>query len=46
MEAGVAATPGVDFDPVNGHRAVRFSYAGSQSDVVEATRRLKVWLKR
>ena len=28
-EAGVAATPGVDFDPVNGHKFIRFCYAGA-----------------
>ncbi len=39
-EAGVAATPGVDFDAVRGHRFVRFSYCGPESDMIEATRRL------
>src|SRR6185369_12571788 len=28
-EAGVAATPGIDFDPVHGREFIRFSYAGS-----------------
>ena len=28
-EAHVAATPGIDFDPVNGHNFLRFCYAGS-----------------
>ena len=39
-EAGVAATPGIDFDRVNGNRFVRFSYAGPQADDREAIERL------
>src|SRR5215468_3360956 len=35
-EAGVAATPGVDFDPVHGRRYVRFCYAGAEAEVAEA----------
>ena len=42
-ETGVAATPGVDFDPTRGHRTVRFSYAGSTEDVVSAMARLRSW---
>ncbi len=42
-EAGVAATPGVDFDPTRGHRFVRFSFARSFDDMEEAVRRLKKW---
>jgi len=42
-EAGVAATPGVDFDPVNGRRFVRFSFAGSTADMEEACDRLGAW---
>ena len=44
-EAGVAATPGLDFDPRRGQRFVRFSFAGKTADIAEAARRLKVWLK-
>ena len=43
VEAGVAATPGVDFDADRGHRYVRFSYAGSDAEVAEAARRLRAW---
>lgn len=43
--AGVAVTPGLDFDPVRGHRTVRFSYARSTEDVVEGLRRLEAWFK-
>ncbi len=42
-ETGIAATPGVDFDPVRGHRFVRFSFAGATADMVEAVRRLNLW---
>jgi aspartate/methionine/tyrosine aminotransferase len=43
-ETYVAATPGHDFDPVNGHRFIRFSYAGSPTDMTEAMARLKSWV--
>ena len=47
-EAGVAATPGLDFDPARGGRFVRFSYAGSTAEMAEAVQRLQAWprLKR
>ena len=44
-EAGVAATPGVDFDPIEGAHYLRFSFAGSEDDCREAVRRLATWLK-
>jgi aspartate/methionine/tyrosine aminotransferase len=44
-EAGVAATPGVDFDPVRGHRFVRFSFAGTTEDMARAAAKLQRWLK-
>jgi len=40
---GVAATPGIDFDPVDGHRYVRFSYAESTRDIAGAVSRLIAW---
>ena len=43
-EAHVAATPGRDFDPLQGHRYMRFSYAGSEDEMREALRRLKNWM--
>ena len=43
QELGIAATPGVDFDPTRGHRFVRFSFAGSTEDCAEAMSRLKDW---
>jgi aspartate/methionine/tyrosine aminotransferase len=45
QEAHVAATPGVDFDPVNGGSFVRFCYAGSAADMREAVERIGGWLK-
>ena len=44
-EAGVAVTPGLDFDPENGNRYVRLSFAGPTADIEEAVRRLGEWLK-
>jgi aspartate/methionine/tyrosine aminotransferase len=44
-DIGVAATPGIDFDPPEGHRFVRFSFAGSTADMAEAGRRLRHWKK-
>jgi aspartate/methionine/tyrosine aminotransferase len=45
-EAGVAATPGNDFDPVHGRRYIRFSYAGSTDDMREGVERIAGWLRR
>jgi aspartate/methionine/tyrosine aminotransferase len=45
-EAGVAATPGIDFDPVNGKHFLRFCYAGPAADMREAVERIGGWLKR
>jgi aspartate/methionine/tyrosine aminotransferase len=42
-ETGVAATPGVDFDPERGSRSVRFSFAGATAEMEEAIRRLAAW---
>jgi aspartate/methionine/tyrosine aminotransferase len=44
-ETGVATTPGVDFDPARGHRYLRFSFAGKESEVAEAAERLYRWLQ-
>ncbi|GAB2182900.1 pyridoxal phosphate-dependent aminotransferase [Roseibium sp. LAB1] len=43
-EAGVAATPGVDFDPVHGHEFLRFSFAGAHEDMKLALERLEGFL--
>lgn len=44
-KTGVATTPGVDFDSTRGHQFMRFSYAGSFEQMVEAAKRLKMFLK-
>jgi aspartate/methionine/tyrosine aminotransferase len=43
-KAHVAATPGVDFDPIGGHRFIRFSYARSADEMREAVARITQWL--
>ena len=40
-ETGVATAPGVDFDPVNGHHFIRFSFAVSTAQVEDALARIK-----
>ncbi|MBB3591408.1 aspartate/methionine/tyrosine aminotransferase [Rhizobium sp. BK529] len=44
-EINVAATPGLDFDPVEGPRTLRMSYAGSEAEIAEALERIGAWLK-
>ncbi len=43
-QINVAATPGLDFDPLEGHRMMRFSYAGAPDDIAEAMDRIARWL--
>jgi aspartate/methionine/tyrosine aminotransferase len=43
-QAHVAATPGIDFDPVHGRTFIRFSYARSADDMREAVARITRWL--
>lgn len=40
-KAGVAVTPGLDFDPVRGATTLRFSYARSTADIREGLARLE-----
>ncbi|MBM2291083.1 aminotransferase class I/II-fold pyridoxal phosphate-dependent enzyme [Sulfitobacter pseudonitzschiae] len=42
--AGVAVTPGLDFDPLRGHHTLRFSYARSTEDIAEGLNRLKAYM--
>jgi aspartate/methionine/tyrosine aminotransferase len=44
-QAGVAVTPGVDFDPFEGNKFIRLCYAGSEAEMREAIERLGGWLK-
>jgi aspartate/methionine/tyrosine aminotransferase len=43
-QAHVAATPGIDFDPVRGKDFIRFCYAGSPAEMHEAVARIGRWL--
>jgi aspartate/methionine/tyrosine aminotransferase len=45
-EAHVAATPGIDFDPLQGKNFIRFCYAGSTADMEEAVGRIGRWVGR
>ncbi|MBR0715430.1 pyridoxal phosphate-dependent aminotransferase [Bradyrhizobium liaoningense] len=44
-KAHVAATPGIDFDPVHGRSFIRFSYARSAEEMREAVERIARWLR-
>jgi aspartate/methionine/tyrosine aminotransferase len=44
-DTGVATAPGVDFDPDNGHRYMRFSFAVSTPEVEDALARITPWFK-
>ncbi len=43
-KARVAATPGIDFDPIHGRAFMRFSYARSAEEMHEAVARIAKWL--
>jgi len=43
LDTGVAVAPGIDFDPVEGHRHIRFSFAVSTAETIEAIARLEPW---
>lgn len=42
-DTGVATAPGIDFDPVEGHRFMRISFAVSTPRVEEAIARMRPW---
>ncbi|MBM1631867.1 aminotransferase class I/II-fold pyridoxal phosphate-dependent enzyme [Sulfitobacter mediterraneus] len=44
-QAGVAVTPGLDFDPLRGATTLRFSYARSTGDIREGLARLKAFMQ-
>jgi aspartate/methionine/tyrosine aminotransferase len=46
LETGIAATPGIDFDPERGRRTLRFSFAGATADMAEAADRMERWIRR
>ena len=43
-QAGVAVTPGLDFDPLRGHTTLRFSYASATADIKEGRVRLAAFM--
>jgi aspartate/methionine/tyrosine aminotransferase len=43
--AGVAATPGLDFDLARGSSTIRFSFSRTPAEVAEALERMEGWLK-
>ena len=45
-ETGVAAAPGVDFDPAEGHRYLRFTFAPPRDTLTNALDALAGWLPR
>ena len=45
-EAGVAATPGVDFDPLHGRKFLRLCYAGAREEMREAVERIGAGLRK
>jgi aspartate/methionine/tyrosine aminotransferase len=45
-DTGVAAAPGIDFDPIDGQRWIRFSFAVSEPEVAQAIALLGPWLAK
>jgi aspartate/methionine/tyrosine aminotransferase len=45
-DTGIAVAPGIDFDPVDGHRFMRFSFAVSEDLTRMAIDRFAAWLKQ
>lgn len=45
QDTGVATAPGIDFDPVEGHHFIRFSFAVSTDRVEDAIARMVPWFQ-
>jgi len=45
-ETGVAVAPGIDFDPVDGGRYIRLSFAGDKAEIATAVDLLGEWLSK
>jgi len=43
-ETHIAATPGIDFDPIHGKSFIRFCYAGAAAEMHEVVERIGRWL--
>ena len=41
---GVAITPGIDFDPINGKSKIRISYARSTSEILNGIEKIKIFM--
>ena len=46
QEGGVAATMGLDFDPIRGSRTMRFSFARTEAEIEEGIRRIRAFLSK
>ena len=46
QDAGIAVTPGTDFDPIDGKRYIRMSFCLDDADIQEALDRLATFLNR
>lgn len=46
LDTGIATAPGVDFDPVEGHRFLRFSFAVATPLIEEALTRMVPWFQQ
>jgi len=45
-ETGVATAPGIDFDPVEGRRFIRMSFAVSTPEIETAIEKMESWISR
>lgn len=45
QDTGVATAPGIDFDPVEGHRFIRMSFAVSTPEIEQAIRLMVPWFQ-
>jgi aspartate/methionine/tyrosine aminotransferase len=45
IDTGVAIAPGIDFDPVDGQRFIRLSFAVSEDRAAQAVDRFAAWLR-
>ena len=45
-DTGVATAPGIDFDPIAGHRFIRLSFAVSTDRIIDAVARMTPWFRQ
>lgn len=46
LDTGVATAPGRDFDPVDGNKHLRFSFAASPPEIARAVARMEPWFNQ